>query len=462
MTTSGQDRGLRLAAPIGPAGEMRQLYAGSHALLVGVSQYQDRSAWPSLESIPRELQDLERTLKAQGFQTVGTVLNPTGAELRRAIEDVIERHGHESDNRLFFFFSGHGHTLENGTRGYFVPRDAPDPLRDEPGFRRAALSMQQIATWAEDMGAKHVLFAFDSCFSGSIFRTRDRAVTEPISAATAQKVRQFLSAGGAEQRVPARSVFTPILIRGLEGAADIDGDGFVTGSELGIYVSGEVIAYKSGQTPQFGKIRDVNLDRGDIVFQPSLQNRTSFFITSAGLTNGGNLAGLAGADKHCQTLAQAAGAGHRTWRAYLSSQAVGGQRAINARDRIGAGPWYNARGVLIARNVDELHSAAAKLSKEHSLTEKGDIVKGLGDNPSRHDILTGSDPSGRAMPSGADLTCANWTSSTTGSSVVGHHDRQGGGPNPTSWNSAHRTTGCSLPAMQKNGGDGLFYCFAAK
>ena len=188
----------------------------------------------------------------------------------------------------------------------------------------------------------------------------------------------------------------------------------------------------------------------------------SFFITSAGPGDGANLGGLAGADAHCQKLAAAAGAGNRTWRAYLSVQAKDGKPAVNARDRIGTGPWYNAKGEKIAQNLEELHSDTNNLTKQTQLTEKGDVVNGRGDKPNRHDILTGSNLDGTAMPAGTDTTCNNWTSNSDGAAQVGHHDRQGGGANPNSWNSAHATKGCSQAALQGTGGDGLFYCFAAK
>jgi hypothetical protein len=188
--------------------------------------------------------------------------------------------------------------------------------------------------------------------------------------------------------------------------------------------------------------------------------RMSFFITSAGPGDGANLGGLAGADRHCQQLAQAAGVGDRTWRAYLSTQASGGQPAVNARDRIGAGPWYNAKGVQVAANVADLHSDNNKLSKENSLTEKGAMVNGRGDTPNMHDIITGSQPEGTAFPGADDTTCGNWTKNGEGSAQVGHHDRQGGGQNPTSWNAAHGSRGCSQQNLQGTGGNGLFYCFA--
>ena len=182
-----------------------------------------------------------------------------------------------------------------------------------------------------------------------------------------------------------------------------------------------------------------------------------FFITSVGSGKGADLGGLEGADKHCQALAQAAGAGGRAWRAYLSA---GGAKAVNAKDRIGAGPWQNVKGVVVATSVADLHSDANKLSKENSLTEKGAVVNGRGDTPNTHDILTGSNLDGTLA--GDTLTCNNWTSSAEGSAQVGHHDRQGGGQNPTSWNSAHASKGCSQENLVATGGAGLFYCFAAK
>ena len=189
------------------------------------------------------------------------------------------------------------------------------------------------------------------------------------------------------------------------------------------------------------------------------QGNLSFFITSVGSGKGADLGGLAGADAHCQALAMAAGAGTRQWRAYLSATAANGQPAVNAKDRIGAGPWVNAKGVQVAANVADLHSDTNKLSKENSITEKGEVVNGRGDTPNRHDILTGSNLDGTV--SGA--TCNNWTSSAgDGSATVGHHDRQGGGANPTSWHSAHPSKGCGLDNLRATGGEAYFYCFAAK
>jgi hypothetical protein len=187
---------------------------------------------------------------------------------------------------------------------------------------------------------------------------------------------------------------------------------------------------------------------------------TRFFVTSKGLGSGGDLGGLAGADAHCQSLASAEGSGDHTWRAYLSVSASDGQPALNARDRIGKGPWYNAEGLLIAANIEELHSETAKITKETAVTQRLGQVNGVGDTPNMHDILTGSRPDGTAFPPGEDLTCGNWTSSATGSAQVGHHDRRGLGGGINSWNSAHATSGCSQKDLEGTGGAGLFYCFA--
>jgi hypothetical protein len=194
----------------------------------------------------------------------------------------------------------------------------------------------------------------------------------------------------------------------------------------------------------------------------SSQSSLSFFVTSQGSGRGADLGGLAGADALCQRLATSVGAGNRTWRAYLSTQAEGGAAAVNARDRIGRGPWINAKGVVVAFNIAELH-AINNLSKETSITEKGAVVNGRGDKPNMHDILTGSQPDGTAFPPGADRTCGNWTRSGEGSAMVGHHDRLGLTDTDAarSWNSSHPSKACSQAALVSTGGAGLLYCFAA-
>ena len=192
----------------------------------------------------------------------------------------------------------------------------------------------------------------------------------------------------------------------------------------------------------------------------------SFFVTSTPIGNGGNLGGLAGADNQCQTLAQATGAGAKIWRAYLSTMAADGKPAVNARDRIGNGPWKNAKGVVIAKDVAELHGANG-LTKQTALSEKGEVINGRGDTPNRHDVLTGSQPDGTAFAGPDDRTCRNWTSSTQGSAMLGHADRLGLGDDDASksWNSSHPSRGpdggCSQNDLKTTGGDGLLYCFAA-
>jgi len=189
----------------------------------------------------------------------------------------------------------------------------------------------------------------------------------------------------------------------------------------------------------------------------------TFFVTSVGSGKGADFGGLAGADKHCQSLASAAGAGNRTWRAYLSASAASGSAAVNARDRIGNGPWQNAKGVVIARNPGELHGTN-NLTKQTALDEKGAVINGRGDTPNRHDILTGAQPDGTAFAGSEDRTCGNWTKSGEGIAQVGHHDRMGlQDDEPSrSWNSSHITRGCSDEALRSTGGAGLLYCFAAQ
>ena len=199
------------------------------------------------------------------------------------------------------------------------------------------------------------------------------------------------------------------------------------------------------------------------------QANMTFFVTSHGPGKGADLGSLAGADAHCQSLAASVGAGGKTWHAYLSTQGAG---AVNARDRIGKGPWQNAKGVTVAASVEDLHSDGNKISKETALSEKGEAINGYGDKPNRHDILTGSKPDGTAFTDDADHTCKNYTSSTQGSVMLGHSDKNGPATNPTvkSWNSAHASReprdgsapgqGCTQKALQGTGGDGLLYCFA--
>ena len=248
------------------AGREVGYYKNSYALLIGVSDY--TAGWPDLESIPGELQAVEKVLKRFGFE-VEMQLNPDHRKLEDAFQQFINDFGFEPQNRLLFFFSGHGETRMDGRKGYLVPADAPVPARDEKGFLQKALPMSQIMAWARQIEARHVLFLFDSCFSGTVFKQKSLPPVPPrISMLTAKPVRQFITAGSAGETVPANSVFTPAFIDGLEhGLADLDHDGYITGTELGVYLQGKVPRHVR-QTPQFGKINDYELSLGDFVFPP--------------------------------------------------------------------------------------------------------------------------------------------------------------------------------------------------
>lgn len=249
-------------------------YAGSYALLIGVSNY--TSGWPRLENVPGELDKVEVLLRSQGFKVERWPKpgksGPDGAELESAFNEFIRKYGYDKDNRLLFFFSGHGYTLDSGSRGYLVPTDAPDPKKDEKEFRRRALDMDQIMTWAKRMTSKHALFLFDSCFSGTIFKQKALPDMPPnISAMTTRPVRQFITAGSAEEKVPAKSTFIPMFIDAIkESFADYNKDGYVSGTELGMYLSNEVPKYVL-QTPQYGTIQDYDLSRGDFVFRVGIK-----------------------------------------------------------------------------------------------------------------------------------------------------------------------------------------------
>ena len=245
-------------------------YAGSYALVVGMSDYAPGTGWADLESVPGEVAKVERALRARGFEVV-THLDPDAEELEKAFEDFIESYGYDEDHRLLFYVSGHGYTLAGAggrKHGFLAPTDAPNPLRDAKGFRRKALSMDQIVTWARQITARHALFLFDSCFSGTVFQTKALPDVPPhIGLLAGEPVRQFITAGSANEEVPARSVFTPAFVDALEHReGDLDGDGYVTGMELGMHLQAKVPRHAE-QTPQFGKIQDYDLSRGDFVFR---------------------------------------------------------------------------------------------------------------------------------------------------------------------------------------------------
>lgn len=270
--TSAEPRGISLNMTSDKGVKQNvALYQGSYALLIGVSDY--TAGWPDLESIPSELKEVAAKLEQQGFIVI-TVKNPSSSELSRSIEEFIDLYGFDTHNRLLMFFSGHGYSRDNGSKGYLVPSDAPDPREDEKGFLRKAINMSQILSWARQIEAKHALFLFDSCFSGTVFKSKALPAYPPIiSEATTKPVRQFISAGSAGEEVPAKSIFVPALLRALDGDGDINNDGYMTGSELGMYLHSKVLDYKVFQTPQYGKIRDPELDEGDFVFiNPAYKN----------------------------------------------------------------------------------------------------------------------------------------------------------------------------------------------
>ncbi|MBI4773794.1 MAG: PEGA domain-containing protein [Deltaproteobacteria bacterium] len=264
------DKGIRVIKD--NTGRQVGSYHQSYALLIGVSNY--TAGWPNLENIPDELEGVESALKGQGFN-VEKVLNPGADEMKRAFEEFINRYGLYEDNRLLFFFSGHGHSRKEGKEGYIVPADAPDPRFDDIGFVQKAISMRQIVTWARRIESRHALFLFDSCFSGTVFKVRALPEQPPhISDLTARPVRQFITAGSAGETVPARSVFVPSFVRAIDGEADFDRDGYVTGTELGMFLHRKVLSYDARQTPQYGKIKDPDLDEGDFVFHKTIATLT--------------------------------------------------------------------------------------------------------------------------------------------------------------------------------------------
>lgn len=242
------------------------LYAESHALIIGISGY--TGGWPNLPGVKRDVKEVESALRRHGFSTT-VVMDPDRDGLDKAFRGFINRHGQKADNRLLFYFAGHGHTLTlayGGEMGYLVPKEAPDPNRDQAGFLDAAMSMQAIEVYARNIQSKHALFVFDSCFSGGIFDAA-RAIPEVIAEKTGRAVRQFITSGTAEQRVPDESIFRGQFVAALDGEGDMDGDGYVTGAELGQFLETKVTNYsRRAQTPRYGKLRDPLLDKGDFVF----------------------------------------------------------------------------------------------------------------------------------------------------------------------------------------------------
>ena len=261
--TAHESRGIKILE-VEKNGKRIILYENSYALLIGVSDYKH---WPDLNSVPTEMNLLESALKKHGF-IIEKYLDPNSEVLKKTIENFINKYGFEVNNRLLIFFSGHGYSRKDGRKGYIVPSDAVKPLNDQEEIRfvQKAIEMDQILTWARRIEAKHALFVFDSCFSGTVFKSKSTSTPAYISYLTGKPIRQFITAGSAGETVPAKSSFVPCFIRGIEGEADAYRDGYITATELGLFLQRKIKTYKIGQTPQYGKIRDPELDQGDFVF----------------------------------------------------------------------------------------------------------------------------------------------------------------------------------------------------
>lgn len=257
-------RGIQV---VSKKGQPFYLYKDYHAVVIGVSEYDH---WPNLPNAVKDAQEVFETMKLLGFEA-NLVSNPTYQQLRKVLNDFTYKYGREQNRALFFFYAGHGETeiMADGTRlGYIIPRDCPLLSQDPQGFVNRAISMKDIEAYSLRIRSKHLLMLFDSCFSGSIF-SMVRAVPEDISQKSSQPVRQYITAGAEEEQVPDQSLFKRSLLVGLQGDADLTGDGYITGSELGMYLSSKVVKYSKGkQHPQYGKINNPELDRGDFVFVP--------------------------------------------------------------------------------------------------------------------------------------------------------------------------------------------------
>ncbi|MFH0785274.1 MAG: caspase family protein [Pseudomonadota bacterium] len=262
LSSCDVSRAARSYKPSGAEDGKEAIYNGSYALVVGAVNYY-HPYWPSLLKIEEEIADVSNCLSHHHGFVVTTIKNPNSHELRDKVNEFIARYGYDNHNRLLFFFSGHGHSRYD--TGYFIPVDVPDPDVNDIAFEQRAISMEEVIAWSKRIRAKHVLFAFDSCFSGTLMMARRGQSPSPAPIDSEKPVRQFLTAGGPDQEVPAKSVFTPLFISGINGAADLNEDGYVTGSELGLYIR-QKIHSDFGLQPQFGTTLDPNYNRGDFVF----------------------------------------------------------------------------------------------------------------------------------------------------------------------------------------------------
>ncbi len=249
-----------------PTGAEVTWYRASYALVIGVSDY--TAGWPDLPNVQEELAEVRQQLGAQGFEIVDAPADPTVKELKNAVREFFNVYGHDKRNRLLVFFSGHGYSLKGKEQGYLVPSDAPDPLANSVGFLRKVLHLSRVMAWSRQIEASHVLLVFDSCFSDEVLKTASVSGSPPdVSNVAARPVRQFISAGRAGEQTPEKSAFAPSFARGLRGEADLNGDRQVTGTELGVYLHRALSAARQGQTPQYGRILDPDLDKGEFVFR---------------------------------------------------------------------------------------------------------------------------------------------------------------------------------------------------
>ena len=270
---AGSSRGIEVVGVKTDSGDQFDLYEQSYALLIGVSNYS--KGWPSLNQVPSEVKKVKKTLVKRGFQ-VEECMNPDEQELMNVFNRFIDNYGYNKKNRLLFYYAGHGYTMDNGKKGYLVPTNAPNPRESNIDFKRKALNMAQIISWCKQMEAKHALFLFDSCFSGTIFKMRKLPDKPPqINNMISKPVRQFITAGAAGQSVPSDSTFTPVFIDALKyGLGDLNNDGYISGTELGLYLQNEVSRH-THQTPQYGKITDYELSRGDFIFLADVNTEVS-------------------------------------------------------------------------------------------------------------------------------------------------------------------------------------------